>query len=577
MKKFLLVLLAVLILFIVIPIGILLLPPPPIDFAQVPNTAVSTNQNTKPTTLCKPTSSENSLPCNTSLADSAWSVSHGSSYAQGSSDYPGLASADGARAQHLDFGGIPITLNFTSPYADGGTAVWGSPLSIDGLIVKIDHESFKIIDLYKPHEREENPPELALGISGAYNLIDSNNHFIVGRQRAIEKYGDEIEGDRFSPITLLHRYYLPDDFFCSDDDFIVGLNMTYDNHLAVVTELGMVGILPNQLEEIAADDVQTFAINGEKCQTDNDGLEIVSNSLAVDEAGGIFVVTSQNMIRLDWDSITLTETWRTHYEAGNGDVSPIRLGPGSGATPSLMGTGDEDKFVVITDGQDLMHLVLFWRDSIPTDWEAIAPGKDRRIACEIPVTFGEPDATTSLSEQSVLVSGYAAVIVNNQLRQASPTFANLPPFVNSALAAAAGGRPDFAPYGIERIDWNPKTRQCETVWVNNELSIPNGIPTMSRETALFYGIGLRDGAWGVEAIDFATGESRFFIPAAQKHCSLAAIQQFEPFTLRLLTAVRTPLNPHNCENSFYAATEVGPDGTIYTGTFLGASKYSLKE
>ncbi|MCP4360911.1 MAG: hypothetical protein GY796_23125, partial [Chloroflexi bacterium] len=423
-------------------------------------------------------------------------------------------------------------------------------------------------------EREENPPEQSLSISGAYNAVDSDNHFIVGRQRAIEMYGDEIEGDRYSAIQLLHRLSLPDDFFCTDNDFIVGLNMTYDDHIAIVTQLGMVGVLPRQLENVNIEEIKSIAINGEKCVTGTGELEIVSNSLAIDEAGGLFVVTSQNMMRLDWNGSALTETWRAPYEAGRGELSPIRLGPGSGSTPSLMGTGNDDKFVVITDGQALMRLVLFWRDEIPSDWEAIAPDKDRRIACEIPITFGNDQAVSSLSEQSVLVSGHAAIIVNNQLVQESLAFNRLPAFVNSAFAAAAGGRPDFAPYGIERIDWNPETRQCETVWVNNELSIPNGIPTMSRASDLFYGIGLRDGEWGVEAVDFATGKSRFFIPAAQKRCSLAAVQQMEPFALRLLMAVRLPLNPHNCENSFYAATEVGPDGAIYTGTFLGVSKYS---
>ena len=577
MKKFIISFFAIFIVLAIVFIGVLLLPPPPIDVAQPTDTAVSNPPFTKPTALCKLANAQHSLPCNNSLADSAWSISHGSSYAQGSSDYPGPASAEGATAQHLDFGGMPITLNFTTPYADGGTAVWGSPLSIDGLVVKIDHQSFKIIDLYKPQEREENPPQQTLSISGAYNLIDSDNRFIVGRQHAIEIYSDAVEGDRFSPIELVHRYPLPPHFFCGENDFIVGLSMTYDDHLAIVTELGMVAVLPRQLESVSDDDIQQYALNGENCATKQDNVDIVSNSLAVDEAGGLFVVTSQHMVRLQWDGTTLSETWRVPYEAGNGDSSPIRLGPGSGSTPSLMGTGDEDKFVVITNGQALMHLVLFWRDDIPPDWEPIAPNKDRRIACEIPVTFGNPSATSSLSEQSVLVSDHAAVLVSNLLRQPSLNLANFPPFVNSALAAAAGGNPDAAPLGIERIDWNPDTRKCETVWANKEISIPNGIPTMSRDTNLFYGIGLRDGAWGVEAVDFDTGASRFFIPAAQKRCSLAAIQQFEPFALRLLTAVRQPFAGHNCENSFYAATEVGPDGTIYTGTFLGASKYAPAE
>ncbi|HEY5730686.1 MAG TPA: hypothetical protein VIS72_11580 [Anaerolineales bacterium] len=34
------------------------------------------------------------------------------------------------------------------------------------------------------------------------------------------------------------------------------------------------------------------------------------------------------------------------------------------------------------------------------------------------------------------------------------------------------------------------------------------------------------------------------------------------------------LNPDDCENSFFAATEIGPDGTIYTGTLLGVSKFT---
>lgn len=571
LKKFLITFFSILSILILVFIDILLLPPPAIEFAQRPETAVSQPQ---PQTLCKETQDNSSPPCNPALADSVWSISHGGSYAQGSSAFAGPISSADANAQHLDFGGMPITLNFTTPYADGGTAVWGSPLSVDGLIVKIDHDSFKIIDLYKPAEREDNPPAQTLSISGAYSLIDSDNRFVVGRQRAIEIYGDATAGDRFSPIKLIHRFDLPDDFFCTDDDFIVGLNMTYDDHLAIVTERGMVAILPRQLEKVTDKDLRQYAINEPNCAAQTDNLEMVSNSLAVDETGGIFIVTSQHMIRLDWDGQTLSEAWRTPYEADSGEVSTIRLGAGSGSTPSLMGTGNDDQFVVITDGQPLMHLVLFWRDEIPANWEPIAPSKDRRIACEIPVTFGDPGASSSLSEQSVLVTGYAAIIVNNQLRQEPPNWPNLPPFVNSALAAAAGGNPEATPIGIERIDWNPATRTCATVWVNTETSIPNGIPTMSRATNLFYGIGLRAGAWGLEAVDFETGASRFFIPAAQKRCSLAALQQFEPFVLRLLTAVRQPFAGHNCENSFYAATEIGPEGTIYTGTFLGASKYA---
>ena len=46
----------------------------------------------------------------------------------------------------------------------------------------------------------------------------------------------------------------------------------------------------------------------------------------------------------------------------------IKMGYGTGSTPTLMGFGDdEDKLVVITDGAKRMKIVAFWRDNIPSD------------------------------------------------------------------------------------------------------------------------------------------------------------------------------------------------------------------
>ena len=58
------------------------------------------------------------------------------------------------------------------------------------------------------------------------------------------------------------------------------------------------------------------------------------------------------------------------------------------------------------------------------------------------------------------------------------------------MSALESGIPDKASYGVERIDWDPETRTCRSVWSNDALSIPNGIPAMSQATNLFYGIGL---------------------------------------------------------------------------------------
>jgi hypothetical protein len=240
-----------------------------------------------------------------------------------------------------------------------------------------------------------------------------------------------------------------------------------------------------------------------------------------------------------------------------------------------MGTGvDEDKFVVFTDGQELMHLVLMWRDEIPSDWEPIAPGRDRRIACEFPIRFGDPSQERSLSEQSVLVRGYASILVNNLLQNEPALWKKLPPIAGGLFAVLSGNDPDQAPHGIERVDWNPETRTCEQVWVNAEVSVPNGIPTMSERTGLVYAIGQQEGHWGLAMIDFSTGELEQFVESRQKECSLAAFEQINSLPYRAIMMPVLALNPDDCENSFFAATEIGPDGTIYTGTLLGVSKFT---
>lgn len=512
-------------------------------------------------------------PCNPSLARSPWAISHGSSYAQGSSTYPAPDGTKAIVAQHLDLGGIPITLNFSAPYSDGNSVIWSVPLLRAGRVAKIDHRTFQMIDFYDPQQREEESVDYPASISGAYSAIDADNRFIIGRSRFIEIFSDAQPNSRFSSIALQQRLTLPDTFFCSNTDTIVGLGLTYDDHIVFATEQAVVGILPRQ-QRLSSNQLQRIVLSPTQCEAPNEISETISNNIAIDEEGGIFVVTSKATVRVQWSEGILSTAWRTPYKSSDTALSALRLGPGSGSTPSLMGTGQEsEKFVVITDGQPLMHLLLLWRDQIPSDWEALAPDLDRRIACQIPVRFGDPEATSSLSEQSVLVHNYATIIVNNQLKQEQAYWQLFPAFIRTSFAAGRGGWPDVAPYGIERIDWNPETRTCATKWVNKSLSIPNGIPTMSTATGLFYGIGQRDGVWGLEAVNFATGESRFFVESRQTHCSWQAVRLVEPRAARLLAALRLSQNPRVCENAFFAATEIGPDSTIYTGTFMGISRF----
>lgn len=525
--------------------------------------------------LCTTPLAPNEPLCSTAFGDTVWSGSHGASYAQGSSALPGPTDSATTTSEHLisPGAGIPVILSFSAPYQDGGRAVWSTVTGADAAVLKIDHETFEIIDWYVPAQREDDPPDFTLGLSGAYTAIDSKNRFIVGRTRFVGFYRDGVQGDRSSPIELEKRIFIPDEVFCNEDDVIAGMSLTYDGYLAVATELGNLFVIspdadPGDLGEVPV--VSTI----ENCATANEAdLEIVSNSVAVDENGGIYVLTSAAMYRFDWDGSGLTRRWRAAYESAEEVPSPIRLGPGSGSTPSLMGTNaDDDRFVVITDGQALMNLVLFWRDEVPADWEPIAPGKDPRIACEVPVDFGT-EVTEAISEQSVAVRGYAAVVVNDLLTNPTinpPSMLALATVAQNTVSALEGGIPEKAPFGFERIDWDPETRTCSTVWANSDISVPNGIPSISEASGLVYGAGQRDGQWGLEGLDFETGASRVWVEAGPGTCLPEHMS-----VLSILPGVGDVLKqvPDSCENSFYAATTIGPDGMVYQGTLNGVTRH----
>ena len=84
----------------------------------------------------------------------------------------------------------------------------------------------------------------------------------------------------------------------------------------------------------------------------------------------------------EWSQEERDGAWRVRY--------PNSTGAGSGATPTLMGFDDEDKFVVITDGDELMNLTLFWREDIPEDWQQLPGTQSRRIAGSLPANMGDP-------------------------------------------------------------------------------------------------------------------------------------------------------------------------------------------
>lgn len=483
--------------------------------------------------------SNNEPPHNPFLADSAWPMTHRNPYVQASSPLPGPTSASALGAPRYTAGGfINITQAMSAPYSDGSIVAWGSSMSNVYKTLVSPTKLSRVDRVKKP-----DAVNLANATTGAYTLLDKDNTFFVPAAGKLYAYTDSESGNAHSKIQLARTFTLPTTILhdTPQQDPIVGINMTWDGYLALATKRGTVMVVKRDFSEYHF--LQLSSGNGEE----------ISNSIAVDERGGIYVVSSQAMYRVQWTGTELstdnaTGAWRSSYENGANVQVPGRLGAGSGSTPTLMGVGDQDKFVVITDGQQVTHLVLFWRDEIPADWQPIAPGKDRRIAAEIPVDYGNPAIARSVSEQSVLVSGYGAVVVNNDYgvtqQSSQPLMAN---FLNG-LVVLLSNTPRYAPYGVEKFAWNPVTRKVDVAWVNTSISCPNGIPTMSTATQMFYCVGQRKGVWNIEGLDWNTGASVFY----------------------------KPLSTLPIHNSFYASTQIGPWGDIWSGTTTGVMQIAPK-
>src|SRR5262245_6895391 len=289
---------------------------------------------------CKQPQAKYEPPCNPALPNSPWGQSHRGSYAQHSAAVAGIDPRKGVETQHVFIQGAPIVLDFTGKYDDGGRAVWGSLIGSPDRrgVFKLDHQTGKLIDVYYPDEREANPPPVSAttGITGSYNLLTKQNNFVVPRKRDVEFYGDSDVGKkgskkrRFSPITLVKRFEAPDSVFCRDNDSFVGATMTYDGTIVLATAQGQMVAIPAKPDQVSADSVRVLSLNGAACDNpsvSDDDLEQVSNSISADEKGGVYVVTSKLMRKVQWDkkSRELTSAWSAPYDTGSSGGGEIRL------------------------------------------------------------------------------------------------------------------------------------------------------------------------------------------------------------------------------------------------------------
>jgi len=434
-----------------------------------------------------------------------------------------LAPAD---LQYVHLGPGHAGLAISSKYPDGSRVIWSNGAD---RISKIDAKTFELLaELPRPDKEllssdeadaninlmdQQSGSELALtglgfgakyllGLTGIYYALDVDNTLFIGGEDSVLAYQDQTVGDPRSPIILRDEWKRPAEITGG----FVGVNMTFDGKLVVVTDEGWIVVLDRDFSDYVA-----IALPGQEAATAHNAEVVASgvtlasaswvrNSIAVDDQGGIYAVSLNEMHKVVWDGTKLSTSpadgaWSVPYSNN--------AGKGSGATPALMGYCD-DRFVVITDGDEQMNVVLFWRDGVPQGWEQIEGALSPQIAGQALVTMGDPKLTAVQSEQGVVVGGYGALVVNND----SPTIPDgYPAKAARLLVSYSGADPAFAPHGMQKFAWDPVARVFESAWINQQASSANAVPLVSLGSNTLYTVGGRDGKWALEGIDWTTGES----------------------------------------------------------------------
>lgn len=364
------------------------------------------------------------------------------------------------------------------------------------------------------------------GLAGVYYLLSADNVLYVGGKNSILAYADVDPTDQKSRILLKKEWQKPAE--------IVGgfnsMNMTYDGWLISLSDDGWVVLINRDLTEyhtlqltgaeVAAAWNQQMLDAGHRQGAAN----WVRNGPAIDKSGNIFLPSLQHMHKIVWDGEKLSQdpadgAWVEPY-SNKGDINitfdnitdPTTGKPftfenanvGSGATASLMGFDDEDQFVVITDGDKVMNMVLFWRNEIPDNWKQLPNAPSRRIAGMLRADIGQDDKVAVQTEQSVVVGGYGAFVVNN-----APANKLIEKIPDGAYIGMAGHHPDFTPHGVQKFEWDPEAQALKEAWVNSEVSSVNSVPLVSNGSNMVYTVGARGGKWTLEALDWSTGESAF--------------------------------------------------------------------
>lgn len=349
------------------------------------------------------------------------------------------------------------------------------------------------------------------GLRAYYAMVNSEGILYVGNRSSIVAYGDAEPGNPSSGIVKLGEFVFDKLSLQLGLKMplviMIGINVTPDGHLVAVTLDGtVIAVTPDLAEG------HYYNLEGEQ----------IWNSVAIDDAGGVYVAGTKRVHKLIWTGHGFSDreedgAWTLPYAIGDLDES-LRAERGSGTTPALMGSEEnEDQFVVVADAADVNNLMLLWRDQVPDDWKQLPGTTSRRIAGILPVDFGDPGITNSYSENSATVFEYGAVLANNQVK------------THEAMRMPVQLKmkdPARTPYGVEKFQWNAASRRFEVAWIRADVSSPNSTPVVAMKNRQLHVVGLKSGVWVMEVLDWDSGDTKAVY-------RLGASERFNPIMLAL--------------------------------------------
>ena len=283
-------------------------------------------------------------------------------------------------------------------------------------------------------------------------------------------------------------------------DCLIATMPDWDGRIWFFTQQGTVGTLDRETGGVQVTQLP-------------DGEE-VTNSVATDETGGMYLVSTHALYRMDASASGVPEvTWREVYDRGS-RLKPGNLSQGSGTTPTLLG----DRWVAINDNADPQTNVLVYDRR---------EGATERLHCVQPV-LAENAGTT---DNSLVAAGNSFIIENN--------------FGYSGPMSTILGKTTTP--GLTRV--MVEEDGCHAAWTNNSIA-PSSVAKASLGNGLLY-------AYTKPKLDSAL-------------TSTLDAWYFTAIDIRTAKTVWSRLTGTGIQwNNHYAAIYLGPDGTAYIATLAG--------